>query len=143
MAALVDTNVLVYQFDPGSPARMDRAHGLLREGARTGDLVLSHQSLIEFVAVTTRAKSGRIPLLPRDSATAAVERFMVEFVILYPDADVVRTALLGASRHGLSWYDAHQWAYAAVHRIPILLSEDMQDGRDYGGVRVENPFRDL
>jgi predicted nucleic acid-binding protein len=143
VAALVDTNVLVYRCDPGSPARMSRSIELLREGSRTGSVVLSHQSLVEFVSVTTRARSGGKPLLALADAKAMVEWLMVEFTVLYPDPEVVRTALLGVPSHGLSWYDAHQWAYAAVYRIPELLTEDMQDGRDYGGVRVVNPFRGL
>jgi predicted nucleic acid-binding protein len=143
VAALVDTNILVYRCDPGSPARRNRSIELLEEGARSGDLVLSHQSLVEFVSVTTRVRSGRTPLLSLSVARDTVEWFMMEFTVLYPDPDVVRMALHGVSSHGISWYDAHQWAYAAVHKVPLLLTEDLQDGRDYGGVQVVNPFRGL
>ena len=143
MAALVDTNVLVYRCDPGNPVRRQRATELLREGAQSRDLVLPHQALVEFVAVTTRARSGMAPLLKLDDAMDEVERFLEGFEILYPTAEVVRTALSGVSRHGLSWYDAHLWAYAAVRGLPELLTEDLQDGRNYGGVRVVNPFRGL
>ena len=41
---------------------------------------------------------------------------------------------------GLSWFDAHFWAYAEVHGITELLSEDFQHGRMYGTVTVRNPF---
>ena len=40
----------------------------------------------------------------------------------------------------LSWFDAHLWACAEVHRIEELISEDFQHGRLYGTVRVRNPF---
>lgn len=36
--------------------------------------------------------------------------------------------------------DAHMWAYAEVHRLETLYSEDFQHGRWFGGVRVVNPF---
>jgi predicted nucleic acid-binding protein len=143
VAALVDTNVLVYRFDPGNPPRQHRAREIVLEGARSGELVLPHQALIEFVAVTTRPRSGRAPLLSPREAMNQVERLLVDFEILYPDARVVRMAFNGVSSHGLSWYDAHLWAYAVVHAIPELLTEDLQDGGNYGGVLVVNPFRGL
>lgn len=42
---------------------------------------------------------------------------------------------------GWRWYDAHMWAYAERYGIAELLSEDFQDGRLYGTVRVRDPFR--
>lgn len=60
--------------------------------------------------------------------------------IPYPDAAVLRTALRGAAAYGLSWFDAHLWAFAEVQGIPELLSEDFQHGRLYGTVTVRNPF---
>ena len=65
---------------------------------------------------------------------------MAQFLILYPDDAVLRTALRGAAAYGLSWFDAHLWAYAEVNGIEELLSEDFQHGRLYGTVTVRNPF---
>jgi predicted nucleic acid-binding protein len=62
--------------------------------------------------------------------------------VLYPNSSVIRTALRGAAAYQLPWYDAHLWAYAEVHGIPEILSEDFQHGRLYGTVRVLNPFID-
>jgi predicted nucleic acid-binding protein len=53
---------------------------------------------------------------------------------------VLKTALRGASMYGLSWYDAHLWAYAEVHGIDEIYSEDFEHGRHYGSVRVVDPF---
>lgn len=60
--------------------------------------------------------------------------------VLYPSEPVVRLALRGAAAYQLSWFDAHLWAYAEHHGISELLSEDFQDGRLYGTVRIRNPF---
>ena len=65
---------------------------------------------------------------------------MAQFPILYPDDTVLRTALRGAAAYGLSWFDAHLWAFAEVNGIEELLSEDFQHGRLYGTVTVRNPF---
>src|SRR5690349_6737688 len=123
MAALVDTNVLVYRCDPGNPARRRRAREILLDGARSGELVIPHQALVEFVSATTRVRPGRAALLRPETAMAEVEGFLVGFEILYADAEVVRMAFAGVSLHRLPWYDAHLWAHAAVHGIPELLTE--------------------
>jgi len=72
-----------------------------------------------------------------------VEELLIEFPVLYPTEELVRTALDGVAAHGLPWYDAHLWAYAVVNGVHEILSEDFQDGRIYGTVRVVNPFRGL
>ena len=65
---------------------------------------------------------------------------MAQFPVLYPDDAVLRTALRDMAAYRLSWFDAHLWAYAEVHGIPVLLSEDFQNGRMYGTVTIRNPF---
>ena len=42
--------------------------------------------------------------------------------------------------YGLSWFDAHLWAYAEVHGIAEPAFEDFQHGRMYGTVTIRNPF---
>ncbi|CAN5313744.1 hypothetical protein BH24PSE2_BH24PSE2_00030 [soil metagenome] len=36
--------------------------------------------------------------------------------------------------------DAHLWAYAEAYGLDEILSEDFQHGRQYGSVRIRNPF---
>ena len=52
----------------------------------------------------------------------------------------VFTELGARCAYGLSWFDAHLWAYAEVNGIEELVSEDFQHGRMYGTVTVRNPF---
>jgi predicted nucleic acid-binding protein len=143
--ALADTNVLVYAFDPWEPVKRRLAVELLDDGAREGSIVLPHQALIEFVSATTRLRklagtAERRSLLTPREAWRAVEAFLLLFPILYPTAEVVRTAVRGAAAYGLSWFDAHLWAYAETYGVPELLSEDFQDGGLYGTVRIVDPF---
>ena len=58
----------------------------------------------------------------------------------YLDEDVVRTAIRGAATYGLSWFDAHLWAYAERYGLETIWSEDFEHQRRYGRVRVINPF---
>jgi predicted nucleic acid-binding protein len=140
VAALADTNVLVYRFDSRYPEKQRRASKVLRAGIEDGSLVIAHQSIIEFVAATTRPLRSAPPLLAPADAWREAEEFLRQFPVLYPDEDVVRTALRGAAAYQLSWFDAHMWAYAEVNGIETLFSEDFEHGRFYGLVRVVNPF---
>ena len=139
MAALVDTNVLVYRFDPRDARKQDLAESLLREGVRQGSLRLPHQAILEFVAACTRNLPGG-PLLSAPDARREAEELLSMFEVLYPNEGVVRTALRGAGAYQLSWFDAHVWAYAEHYGLGELYSEDFQHDRLYGSVRVINPF---
>lgn len=140
MASLVDTNILVYRFDARFPAKQRTARELLRAGIETGELRLAHQSIVEFVAAVTRPVDDGHSLLDLREATRETEEMLLQFDVLYPDEDVVRLALRGAATYGLSWFDAHLWAYAERHGLEELVSEDFQHDRSYGAVRVVNPF---
>lgn len=142
VASLVDTNILVYRFDARDPVKHLRADELLREGLRDDSVVLAHQCIVEFVAAVTRPRGdlGGAPLLTFDKARLEAEELAAQFPVLYPDRDVLLNALRATAMYGLSWFDAHLWAYAEVNGVAEILSEDFEHGRHYGAVRVVNPF---
>ncbi len=78
----------------------------------------------------------------KESADARreAEELLSQFEVIYPNAEVVRTALRGMAAYSLSWFDAHMWAYAEVFGLTELVTEDFQAGRLYGSVRIVNPF---
>jgi predicted nucleic acid-binding protein len=140
VAALVDTNVLVYRFDARFPDKQARAHEILRRGLVEDSVRLPHQAVIEFMAAVTRTSPKRPPILPMDDARRETEELLSQFTVLYPTEALVRTAIRGMAAYGLSWFDAHLWAYADHYGLDELWSEDFQHGRRYGTVRVVNPF---
>ena len=142
MADLVDTNILVYRYDSRFPRKQALATDLLRRGIVDDSLVLPHQALIEFVSAVTRPIGRDAPLLSVGEAHREAEDLLAQFPVIYPTENTVRTALRGAALYKLSWFDAHLWAYADERGLNTLWSEDFQDGRLYGRVRVQNPFRD-
>jgi predicted nucleic acid-binding protein len=142
VAALIDTNVLVYRFDARFPEKQDTATTILREGIRSEEIRLPHQAVVEFVSAVTRPLRDARPLLTLVEATEEAEALLVQFDVLYPDEETIRLALRGAATYQLSWFDAHMWAYAEQFGLETLLSEDFQHGRTYGAVRVVNPFRE-
>lgn len=142
VAGLVDTNILVYRYDPRFPLKQARAAELLRSCIVDRSLVLPHQALVEFVAAVTRPIAGQKPLLAIDEAHREAEDLLTQFPVVYPTETTLRTALRGAALYKLSWFDAHLWAYADERGLDPIWSEDFEDGRLYGRVRVRNPFRD-
>lgn len=139
MATLVDTNVLVYRFDGRDPRKQEIATRRLRAGIEDGTLRLAHQAIVEFVAAVSRPVDG-VPLLEVADAAREAEELIQQFEVVYPDAALLRLALRGRATYQLSWFDAHMWAYAEHFGLDTLLSADFEHERQYGGVRVINPF---
>lgn len=143
MAALVDTNVLVYRFDTRFPEKQRIARDVLRERAARAAVAVPHQAIVEFVAAVTKPQKGGGAILTEADAWREAEDLLTAFPVLYPTDEVLRTAFRGAAVYRLSWFDAHLWAYAECFGFQEILSEDFQHGRSYGTVRVTNPFLQL
>lgn len=139
MAALIDTNVLVYLFDSRFPAKQRVATDLLRRGIAEDSVRLPHQAIVEFIAAVTRPIRGHI-ILRQSDALREAEEFLKQFTVLYPNEAIVRDAIRGCAAYQLSWFDAHIWAYAEHYGLTEILTEDLQHDRLYGSVRVVNPF---
>ena len=136
----MDTNVLVYRFDPRFPKKQRIARELLRRGIEEDSVRVPHQALVEFVAAATRPLPSGGCLLTPDEARREAEEFLHQFSVLYPTEELFRLALRGAAAYQLAWFDAHLWAYAEYFGLPTLYSEDFQHDRLYGSVRTRNPF---
>jgi predicted nucleic acid-binding protein len=129
-----DTNILVYAgVDDASPRHQIARHLLAR--ASGANCVLALQSLAEFVGVATR--KARIPLA---DASRIVEVWLEIFPAVHASAETLRSALSGAVRHRLSFWDAMLWAVAREAGCRYLLSEDFQSVRTLLGVTFVNPF---
>ncbi|MEW6323017.1 MAG: PIN domain-containing protein [Acidobacteriota bacterium] len=131
----VDTNVLLYAVSshPAETAKAARAAALLNEP----DLALSVQVIQEFYVQATRPASA--VSLPHDLVVSLVdtlERFPIQETTL----DLVRAAMSTAQRWQLSYWDAAIVEAARALSCGELLTEDLQHGQDFAGVRVVNPF---
>lgn len=132
----VDTNVLLYAIsrDPQEQDKAQRANELLT--AR--DLALSVQVLQEFYVQATRA--NRPDPLTHEQALGLVEAFM-RFRVAPIGAELVLAAVATHRQFGISYWDAAIIEAARSLGCAAVLSEDLSDGDDYAGIRVENPFR--
>ncbi len=132
----VDTNILLYAVsrDPDEQVKADRANEILAGK----DVALSVQVLQEFYVQATRV-SRRDPLT-HEQATKLVESFL-RFPVQEITTAVMLAALATGQRFRISYWDAAILEASRALGCDIVLSEDLADGEDYGGVRVENPFR--
>lgn len=131
--SFVDTNVFVYAVDDSEPAKQQTARELLA----SIDPVISTQVVGEFFVVTSRLL-GRGQ---RNAEARARAARLLDLEVLAIDGDLVARALDGAVAWDLSYWDALIVCAAQAAGCSRLLTEDLGDGRTYGSVAVENPFR--
>ena len=135
----VDTNVFVYLFDKGAPAKRAVARQILETEGPPGHIVLSTQVLQEFYVSVTR-KLGR-PLSESDGATATKD--LCAFDVVDIDKDMVVRSMTLSRTERMSFWDALIVEAARMRSCARLLTEDLQDGRRFGPLRIANPFRDV
>ena len=131
----VDTNVLVYRHDSSDvkQARAETWHTLLWR-QRLGRV--SFQVLQELYATLIRGRG-----LTLDAARARdIVLDYLEWQPIQIDLAVLRRAWAIEERFRLSWWDALIVAAAEASESPVLLTEDLQDGQRFDGLRVVDPF---
>lgn len=132
----VDTNVLLYAISraPEEQSKQEVANDLLRHR----DLALSVQVLQEFYVQATH--STRHDALTHQQAADLVTAF-TRFPVQSTTVSLVHAAMGARSRFGLSYWDAAIIEAARMLDCSVVLSEDLSDGQEYGGLIVVNPFR--
>lgn len=136
MKTFVDTNILVYAHDADAGARHATARTLLAELWEGRSGVLSTQVLQEFYAVVTRKFK---PAMPRTKARAIVAAYG-EWCAVATEPQLIVAASGLEEEHTLPFWDALIVQAAIQVGAERLLSEDLQDGRRFGGLTIENPF---
>jgi len=132
----VDTSILLYAIsrDPGELEKARRANDILADR----DLALSVQVLQEFYVQATRA--SRPDAIEHTQAVRLIQSFR-----RYPVQDVTSGIMIAAldacKRFQISYWDAAIIEASRVLGCAQVLSEDLNDGQDFAGVRVTNPFR--
>jgi len=129
----LDTNILVYSFDPGSPAKQRKARELL---AGSGWFV-SWQVIQEFSSVALHR--FEVPLEPRDLSDYLSLKLWPRCRIL-PSEIILTKAIALHSRYGFRYYDSLVVASAIAGRARTLFSEDLQHGQSIDSLTIRNPF---
>ncbi len=101
-------------------------------------VALSVQVLQEFYVQATRA--SRPDAIAHRQAVLLTQSFR-RFPIQDITSEIMMAALDARQRFQLSYWDAAIIEASRAMGCTHVLSEDLSDGHDYGGVRVTNPFR--
>ena len=131
----VDTNILLYAaaVNAGNDAKQRAASVLLREH----DLALSVQVLQEFYVQATRP--NRTAAMYHEEAALFMQS-LLHLPVQPVTLQVFHTALDYRQRFRLSYWDSAILAAAKLSGCDTLLTEDLNPGQDYDGVRAINPF---
>ena len=132
----VDTNVFVYLHDDSEPEKKTRADewiSLLVCG-RSGRV--SFQVLQELYATLTSKRRLNVDV----AEARSIVRELAAWKPIAIDLAMLNRAWGLQDRFSLSWWDALIIAAAQTCECKVLLTEDLQDGQEFGAVKVVNPF---
>jgi len=133
----LDTNIFVYSFDPVDPRKARIAEELVTRGVGSRLGVISYQVVQEFMNVSLRQFKATMTV-------AELELYF--FKVLLPMMTIPSSS--GLFLEGLrlqaagqiAWYDSLVVAAAIQGGCEVLYSEDMQHGRRFGDLVIQNPF---
>jgi predicted nucleic acid-binding protein len=133
----LDTNILVYSFDPVEPRKASLAEDLVTRAVTSGLGTISYQVVQEFINVSLRQFGA---------AMTVTELELYFFKILLPmmrvpsSTELFLEALRLQTAGRIAWYDSLIVAAAMRSGCKILYSEDLQHGRRFGDLVIQNPF---
>jgi len=133
----LDTNIFVYTFDLQAPKKAKRAESLIAEALASGAGMISYQVAQEFVTVARKPFQNPMSFQEIERYWHATLR---PLLAVHSSPALFIRALELARRDQLSWYDSLIVAAAIQGDCEVLYSEDMQHGRRFGDLVIQNPF---
>ncbi len=130
----LDTNILVYAYDADAGEKRIIALGLAERGwLQLGGTAISVQVLQELHVNLVR--KGRT----HEEASVIIHDLSV-WPVVENTLSLLHNAIALKDRWQTSLWDALILAAAQHSGADTLISEDLNHGQDYGGIRVVNPF---
>lgn len=133
----LDTNILIYTFDRRAPEKQHLAQALVRYALQTQHGIISSQVVQEFLNGALNKFKPPMTIVEGQNYLQTVLMPLCQHL---PTRQFYGFALLVKERTGYSFYDALVLAAAIDSGCKVLLSEDLQHGRVFEGVRIVNPF---
>ena len=135
MKRFIDTNILVYASDTVSRVKNGVAMRIVAKAVRNPDYLVSVQSFNEFSSV----------MLGKFKRTVAEIRESLEIYSRIESVPVEKSftvrALQIQEQYQLQFYDSLLLAAAEANGCTEFLSEDLNDGQIYCGMKAVNPFK--
>lgn len=130
----VDTNIFVYSVDQRDPVKRDCARAVLERlydlDARIG---------LQVVGEVQNAVHRRLKRTAREGHAVATS-ILTRFPTFAYDSTDVAFALKAMLTPAATYWDALLLSASRRAGCDVILTEDLQDGRDFNGVVVVKPF---
>ena len=133
----LDTNIIVYTFDPSQPQKQKIARDLMKIALDKSTGSISYQVIQEFLNVATQKFESPLTLLDSQIFLSTVLEPLCE---VYASIDLFQRALEISEQWRYSFYDSLIIAAALQNNCSILYSEDLKTGRIIQDLEIINPF---
>ena len=130
----LDTNILVYAFERDLSEKKRIARQLIADSM---PWLISWQTVQEFCNVALHR--FKIPL-KHSYLDSLVDLLLSPHCTVFPDPALWQSALRIQAQTQYRFYDSLIVAAALRSGAPILYSEDLQHGRNFGDMEIRNPF---
>ena len=135
----VDTNVVVYVYDPDAKAKQTRARSLILDGLGSGTLALSAQVLLEFYWTVTRKPEVPLP----HAVAAGFARQLLAAHVVTPSTDLVVAAMERSGVGSLTVWDALILEAAESCGASVLYTEDRHLLAASATLKIVDPFASM
>ena len=130
----IDTNILVYTLDQKNIEKRDMARRIVKKVVESHQPVISTQVIKEFyVVASTKLKAD--PIVVKN----IIHNFH-NMEIVNNDLDLIEQAIDISILSQLSFWDSLIIAAAEKENCEYVLSEDLNSGQNYRGIKLLNPF---
>lgn len=133
----VDTNILVYPYDNSEPEKQAKSIAVLDRLIASNSGVISSQILAEFFVTVTRKIATPLTI---SEAIARIENYLNIWIVVEVTPLIVLEAAKAVKNYQLSFWDAQILATAKLYEIPLIYSEDFNQGACLDGVKFVNPL---
>ena len=130
-----DTNVLIYASELADPEGRNAVALDLMDKVASQGAIIPLQVVGEYINACRRKR-----IIPLESACDRANFWMDVYITPAASPDDYIEAASLAVGFNLQYFDALILTVAHRAGATVLLSEDMHDGLDAGGIRVVNPF---
>jgi len=113
---MVDTNVLLYAYDRGEPAKQPRALAVLNRLVAQDLGVLTSQVLAEFIVNATKKLQ---PPLTIEEAYDRIQNYLLSWEVMDITGAIVLEAVRGVRNYQMAYWDAQIWASARMNQISL------------------------
>lgn len=133
----LDTNVLVYSFDPRFPEKQRVAQRLVGDALQDRSGVISWQVVQEFLNVARHKFQQPLSL---EEARTCFDQILRPLCAVQSEFAIYERALSVQLETQYRFYDSLIVAAAEHAGCSMLYSEDLQADRSIGKVTIVNPF---